>query len=307
MLAQGQHKAALQEPVVRVDMRRQIVSRLANLVKAQLTAAEARRAERAPNPGSIDLTFQGWAWWDKGITPDNLAEARRLFERALALDPADIWALVGIANADAVAAITFLPDDRAARLAAAEVALTKALSLSPDNAVAHLCQGIVQIHTNRASQGIREFERALELDRNLANAHAQIGAAKILLGQAEDAEAHIQEALHLSPRDTLVYLWCMFAGWAKFYLGKEEEAVAWLRRSIETNRNFPMSHFFLAAALALVGRLPEARSEVRAGLTMDPTFTISRIRASASSDNPAAIAGRERVIDGLRKAGVPEQ
>ena len=289
------------------DMQDEIVARLANPVIAQLTAAEARRAERTPNPNSIDLHVQGWALWDKGITPDNLAEARRSFERALALDPADIWALVGIANADAVAAITFLPDDRAARLVTAEAALTKALSLAPENSVAHMCQGIIQIHTNRVLQGVREFERALELDRNLANAHGQIGAAKILLGRAEDTEAHVQEALRLSPRDTLVYLRCMFAGWAKLYLGKEEEAVAWLRRSIETNPNLPMSHFFLAAALAHLGRLPEAQSEVRAGLAMNPTFTIARLRASRSSDNPTAAAGGERLIDGLRKAGVLEE
>jgi TolB-like protein/class 3 adenylate cyclase len=288
------------------DMQDEIVARLAYVVTSQITAAEARRAEGAQNPDSDDLTAQGWASWDKGITPDNLAQARRLFERALALDPANLWALVGIANVDAVVAITFLPDDRAARLVAAEEALTEVLSLAPDNTVAHMCQGIIEIHTNRVLQGIREFERALELDRNLANAHGQIGAAKILLGQAEDAEAHIQQALRLSPRDTLAYLWCMFAGWAKLYLREEEEAVGWLRRSIETNRNFPMSHFFLAAALAHLGRLPEARSEARAGLTIDPTFTISRIRAIPPSDNAAAIAGRERFIEGLRKAEVPE-
>ena len=86
------------------------------------------------------------------------------------------------------------------------------------------------------------------------HAHAEIGAAKVLLGQAEDAEAHVQEALRLSPRDPLVYLWCMYAGWAKLYLGEEEEALAWLRRSIETNRNLPLSRFFLAAALARLGR-----------------------------------------------------
>jgi hypothetical protein len=99
----------------------------------------------------------------------------------------------------------------------------------------------------------------------------------------------------------------MLAGWAKIHLGREEEAVAWLRRSIETNRNFPMSHFFLAAALAHLKRPPEARSEVREGLTLNPTFSISRIRAITPSDNPAAIAGRECVIDDWREAGLPEQ
>ena len=85
--------------------------------------------------------------------------------------------------------------------------------------------------------------------------HAQIGDGKLLLGQPEDTEAHIQEALRLSPRDRDVYLWCMFAGLAKFQLGRDEEAVVWLRRSIEADRNYPNSHFILGAALAHMGSL----------------------------------------------------
>jgi tetratricopeptide (TPR) repeat protein len=166
---------------------------------------------------------------------------------------------------------------------------------------------VVQIWTERASQGIGACKRALELNRNLAEAHGQIGVAKIHLGQAEDAEAHIHEALRLSPHDAFAYVWCNIAGLAKLHLGKEQEAVAWLRRSIETNRNFPISHFLLAAALARLGRLTEARSEAQAGLAVNPAFTISRFRANEPSDNPAVVAGGARVIDGLRKAGVPEE
>ena len=109
----------------------------------------------------MDLCFQGWAWWNKGITPDGLAAARGIFERAVALDPSNVLALVGVASVDLAVALNFLPDDRAARLAAAEAALIKALSLAPENAHAHLLLGVAQMHTNRASQGIRECERAL--------------------------------------------------------------------------------------------------------------------------------------------------
>lgn len=289
------------------DMQDEIVARLANTLYSQLVVAEAQRAERSPNPDSMDLCLQARAWYNKGVTPDYLAEARRLYERALALDPANVWGLVGVATMDMIVAVSFYPEDRVARLAAAEAAATKAVSLAPESAVAHLCLGFVQIWTNRAPQGIRECERALELNRNLADAYAHIGAAKLHLGQAEDTEAHIQEALRLSPHDTFVYGWCMIAGAANLYLGKGEQAIAWLRRSIETNTNNPTSHFLLAAALARLGLLPEARSEAKMGLAINPTFTISRYRASASSDNPAAVAGRERVIEGLRKAGVPEE
>ena len=289
------------------EMQDEIVARLANALDSQLVVAEARRAERAPNPNSMGLWFQGRSWWYKGITPDNLATARHLYERALALDSANARALVGVAAVDSAVAVLFASDDRAARLAAAETALNEALSIAPESALAHLCLGVVQTWTNRAPQGVRECERALELDPNLANAHGQLGAAKVQLGQAEDTEAHVLNALRLNPHDTLAYQWCSIAGRAKLYLGKEEQAIAWLRRSIEINRNYPISHFFLAAALARLGRLPEARSEARTGLTVNPTFTISRFRASAPTDNPTAAAGLERIIDGLRKAGVPEE
>lgn len=97
------------------------------------------------------------------------------------------------------------------------------------------------------------------------------------------------------------------AGHAKLYLGKEEEAVIWLRRSIEANRNYPASRFYLAAALAHLGRLPEARSEAEAGLALNPVFSISRVRAITMSDHPTFLAGREHIYDGLRKAGPPDQ
>jgi hypothetical protein len=87
-------------------------------------------------------------------------------------------------------------------------------------------------------------------------------------------------------------------------LGADEEAVSRLRRSIEINRTFPQAHFFLAAALANLGKLDEARAETRVGLTLDSTFTIQRFRG-LGSDNPIFLAGKERIIEGMRKAGVP--
>ena len=288
------------------DTQDEIVARLANLIRAQVTAAEAKRAKRAPNPDAMDFYLQGWALWDKGITVENLAEAVRLFERALALNPADVRARVAIANMDIAGALSFSPDDRVARLLGAETVLNEALSIDPENAIAHLCLGIVRIHTDRAADGIRECERALELNRNLVNAHGHIGYAKIMLGRAEETEAHIQVALRLSPSDVHVYLWCMFAGAAKLYLGGDEEAVTWLRRSIEVNRSLAYSHFFLAAGFARLGRLQEARSEAQAGLALNPGFTIAQFRGGGLTDHPNVVAGRERVIEGLRKAGVPE-
>ena len=97
---------------------------------------------------------------------------------------------------------------------------------------------------------------------------------KIFIGRAEETEAHIVEALRLSPRDTMAYIWMTNAGIAKSLLGSCEQTVAWCRRAIEANRNYPITYFLLAAALAQLGRLDEARSAFKAGLALNPAFTI---------------------------------
>src|SRR5271165_4863846 len=192
------------------DMQDEIVARLAGALNAQLVAAEARRAEQAPNPDSMDLYFQGLAWFNKGITPDNVAKAHGFFDRALAADPGNVDAVVQSALADAVAGANAFATDPKAAFAAAEAKLTKALSSVPDHALGHLLLGHVEILTKRAAQGIAECEHALKLDRNLAAAHASIGLGKDLIGRAEETEAHVVEALRLSPRDTLAYVWMTF-------------------------------------------------------------------------------------------------
>jgi TolB-like protein/class 3 adenylate cyclase len=288
------------------DMQDEIVSRLANALDARLMAAEARRAERTPHPNSMDVYFQGRANLNKGVTPEFLANARVFFARALALDPQNAEALTGAALVDATIGGSFFPDDRVARLAAAEAAATKAISLAPDYAPAHMALGVTYILTDRAVQGIAECEQALTLDRNLADAHAIVGLGKLFLGRAAETEGHVQEALRLSPRDIFAFRWMTFVGHSKLLLGADAEAVAWLRRSIEANRNLPMAHFYLAAGLALLGSLGEARAAAQAGLTFDPNFTIRRFRAGAASSNSTFLAERERILEGMRLSGLPE-
>jgi TolB-like protein/DNA-binding winged helix-turn-helix (wHTH) protein len=291
------------------DMQDEIVARLAGALDAQLAAAEAQRAEQAPTPDSMDLYFQGLAWLNKGLTPDNLAQARSFFDRALRADPGNVDALIGSAVTDLrEGANSFLTDPSAA-FAAAEAKLTKALSSVPDHARGHMWLGLVDIWTKRIAQGISECEHALALDRNLAHAHSIIGRGKVFVGRAEETEAHVADALRFSPRDTMAYIWMYFAGLAKLHLGKYEQAVAWFRRAIEANRNYPAANFNLAAALAQLGRMDEAHSGVRAGLALNPTFTVSRARSAltARSDDLTYLTQLEPIFEGLRKAGVPER
>jgi TolB-like protein/class 3 adenylate cyclase/tetratricopeptide (TPR) repeat protein len=291
------------------DMQDEIVARLAGTLNAQFVAAEARRPEQAPTPDSVDLYFQGSAWLNRGWTPDNVAQARGFFDRALTVDPDNVDAIVLSAVADAIGGASSFVTDPMAALAAAEAKLTKALSLAPDHALGHMLLGFLDRMTKRAVEGIAECEHALALDRNLAFAHHNIGFGKIFIGRAEEMDAHIGEALRLSPRDTMAYSWMTNAGLAKNHIGNWEQAVAWFRRSIEANRNYPPAYFNLAATLAQLGRLDEAHSAVRAGLALSPAYNVARRLAfwTAMSDNPRYLAQLEPIFQGMRKAGVPDE
>ena len=288
------------------EMQDEIVARLANQLGTQLIAAEARRAEQTPQPDSMDLYFQGMAWYHKGLAPENMEQARGFFERALVIDPGNIEALVGIAEFHNHIVGSFMTDDPAPHITAAETVLSKVLSVAPNHAAAHLSFGRILINSNRAARGIAKCEQALALDHNLAVAHAFIGVAKYFLGRGSETENHIREMFRLSPQDTFAYAWMAVAGIVKLTLGSDEEAATWLQSAVEANPNYPAAHFWLAAALAHLGRFDDARLAVQAGLALDPTFTVSRFRKGALSSNPTYLALRERVYEGMRKAGVPE-
>ncbi len=289
------------------DMQDEIVSRLANTLNAELIKAEARRAERSFRPDTMDLYFQGKAFQNKGITPALMTRARDFFVRALALDPDNIEAAVAAAHVDLAIGASHMTDNGTVQFEAAENALNSVLLRAPNYPRAHMLLGAVQILTNRAATGMAECRRALALDRNLADAHGFIGLGKHALGCHEEVEGHIQESLRLSPRDTRAFLWFNIVGMANLMTNADLEALDWLRRSIEANPSYSLSHFHLAGALAMMGDLREARSSADAGLALDPNFSVRRYRMNAwVRDTPVWLARRERFYEGMRMAGVPE-
>ena len=277
------------------DMQDEIVSRLANALDAQLIAAEARRAERSPHPDAMDLVFQGRAWLNKGLTPEYMAQARGFFERAMALDPENVEAHGRFGVGRCVD--WSCPYDRRllSAFAAAEATVTKALSLAPNHAMAHVISGrsfkCLRNARLRASLNASRHWRWIAIWPALM---ALIGFAKYLLGRGAETEAHVNEALRLSPRDTLALIsgWCGSASprCSSMPMPKQSFGCAGALTQTEI---IPSQHFHLAAALARLGELDEARAAVQAGLALDPGFTIRRFRAAnARSDNPTYLAGR---------------
>ena len=143
------------------DMQDEIVARLADALNAQLVAAEARRAEQAPTPNSMDLYFQGLAWLNKGRTPDNVGASARVFRSRAHRRSRQCRRALWIGARGRGRGRNSFVTDPAAAFAAAEAKLTKALSSVPDHARGHMWLGYVDIFTRRAAEGIAECEHAL--------------------------------------------------------------------------------------------------------------------------------------------------
>ena len=290
------------------EMQDEIVTRLARALDVQLVAAEARRSEGAVDTDSMDFYFQGQAVVNQGFGPDAAIRARALFEKALELDPNNVDALAALAQYNGLAiALAFTTDGGDTSFAAAEAAAIRALELAPNHAVAHLALGQTYSFTDRVTQALAEYQRALALDRNFAHAYAGFAAASMYGGQAEAAEPHILKAFQLSPQDHQGHLWCLIAGTAKLFVEQDAAAEAWFRRGIEINRAYPIHILYLAAALAGLDRMDEARAMAREALALNPRFSVRLVRSIRRSTNPTYVRQLGRVLENLRRAGIPEE
>jgi tetratricopeptide (TPR) repeat protein len=287
-------------------MQDEVTTRLARIIHIELIAAESRRAARENRLDSVAHTLHGWAAWNQHLSLEAARKARDFFEAALRLDEHNVDALLGFAKAHVWEVNMYTSTDRAGQNRAAEAAVTKALALAPDSADAHLTYGIVLFAMRAPERALREFEFAVSLEPNLAIAHAYIGLMKVFLGRARETRAHVAEAIRLSPRDPLLFLWHFFLGVADIHLARVVHALESLRKSVEINPSWGLSQFVLAGTLGLAGLLAEAAEVCIVARRLAPNFTIAKFRAEAVSDNLAYLAQREHFCEGLRLAGAPK-
>jgi tetratricopeptide (TPR) repeat protein len=157
--------------------------------------------------------------------------------------------------------------------------------------------------TGQQEKAIGAFRLAIELNPSFAFAHYSLGFILALKGEADEAIANIDKAIRLSPHDPMI--WTFLSGMALAHVCAEryEEAVVWAQRSLQRKPDWAIAHLVLAGAYAQVDRLDEARAALEAALKSNPQFSLSGIQLVLSVADPALL---ERLIDGLRKAGLKE-
>ena len=292
-----------------------IVAHLARAMSFQLTLAEGARLQRgATNPNAEDLALRCDAGsWKAGWIGKEAEAAYPLCEQALALDPNNVRALRALGGKYDMLVVTDQSSDRKGDLERADQLELKALALDPDCAWAHHIRGDILRFQGRAEEVVAEDRRAFELDPSLVYAAGGLGVAYQFLGQFDKSLEYIDKALRASPNDPALMYWHVGKAISNFALKRYDRATELARQAIAINPNgFPLPHAFLAATLALTGHEREAREALRHYLALPSggqPRTIAAFKAiqmSLSSD-PRFIEANERMRDGLRKAGMPEQ
>ncbi len=122
-------------------------------------------------------------------------------------------------------------------------------------------------------------------------------------GEPDRALESVQEAMRLSPRDLLMVIWRVVEGWAHLSAERFDRAAEGARLAIAWNASFADAHAILASALGHSGRLDEARTALQECLRHLPGLTLGDPRLIRPFRRDA---DRQRFLDGLRKAGLPE-
>jgi adenylate cyclase len=291
------------------QLQEEFVARLANSLGVELVRAEALRAmrERPNNPDAADLSMRGWAERYRGFTSKtNEDSAVGLFERALAIDPQLVPAMSGLAET-LVNRVTWLhSDDPKGDIARAEDLAERAVAAEPDNSAAHGAKASVFSAKRQWPQAIAEADAAIAADPNNAAAHARRGFWKMYLGRSEDGFSGLETAFRLSPRDPFVPIWQFEICNLHNSLAQWEQAIEWCEkaRAGAPENLYMLVH--LAAANAWTGHDKEAKEAVAQLQKVYPGFTVQKYAGLHFSDDPTFNAQRARIVEGLRKAGLPE-
>ncbi|CCE95986.1 putative transcriptional regulator domain protein [Sinorhizobium fredii HH103] len=250
---------------------------------------------RPKNLEAYDLCVRARKLMDD--SPQTAREAHLMLTRAVSLDPEYAEAYRWLAINHWMGWVHSGGPTESSRSTALQLA-RKAVAIDPNDAGCRWVLAYLLAYDRSFAEADSEFTKAIELDPNEADAWAALSDITVLAGRVEEGLEHIRKAFRLNPFPPSWYYLAL--GQAHYAAGEYEAAVETLRRD-ETYRT--SSRRFLAASLAQLGRLDEARAEAELFLVGNPHFTTRHWAATEPFSDAATL---EHFVDGFRKAGLPE-
>jgi adenylate cyclase len=305
----GAHLWADQFDAARADLldtQDEIVSRLAHALDMQLTEVEAARLKRTPpaNPTAEDLALRCIAAVNQGRYYGKEAEAGYgLGEEALALDPNNVRALTCLSGK----VLDTLND-----IERADAMVSKALALDPNYADAHGAKAWILWRQRHLDEAIVEDERALALNPALLDAYVNMGLVYRTLGRFEESLGFFDKAIRQSPNDPHVQVSYAIKAGDHIALKQYGQAVEAARRAIAISPNFGLAYWYLITALVQTGQDLQAHEALRRYLTLPGVpATVAALKLETAKyvnerDDPRYVEKWDQLVEGMRKAGLPE-
>jgi adenylate cyclase len=276
-----------------------VVQKIVTTLRLQLTLQEQGYLVRktTDNLEAYDYFLRGVEHSNR-YTQEANAQARRLFEKALELDPqyAEAYAFLG---ATYFVEWTFQWSQDSQILDQALALAQRAVAVDDSLAQAHATLGSAYLWKKQYDQAIAEEERAIALDSNFADAYMRLGNILTFAGRPEEAIGLIEKAMRLNPHYPPMYVF--FLGGAYRSTGRYEEAIAAYKRALTRYPNLLPAHVNLAVSYSELGREEEARAEAAEVLKISPNFSLEGVRQMWPYKDPAVL---ERHLAALRKAGL---
>lgn len=289
-------------------IRRRAILSIARLATERLTIAESQRPLPA-SPKAEHYAIKGRALIQRKMSIKNGREALALFEQGLKIDPMSIPALQGYARVTISMALNgWLSDDERSRLLAqAEAAILRVFDQEPTNYGTFRLLGSLHRARGDPMEAVNAFKRALDLNSSYASAHAELGRAKIEIGQSREAIADIEAALAINPSTPDDYIWYFWAGQAALHIADYQAALDWLERSRQASPRYPNTRPWIAVAYAGLGQHEKARAVMKSYLgNAKQRFSIAAWNRLHPRHNDIVAAQRARIEQWFRDLGVPD-
>jgi TolB-like protein/DNA-binding winged helix-turn-helix (wHTH) protein len=295
------------------SLQNEIAKRIVVALNAAMLNAEASRP--TDHPDALGYVLQARAIWWKPRTRDNYAQAVRLLDHALALDPSSIEAQGQLGQALVSRTLDQMTLSPAADIGRAKSLLAHVLAATPWDREGHFGKAQLGRLEGRCDEAIPEYEMVIALGRNMVPAYRNLGTCKLLTGSIEETISLEEHAIQISPRDPLIGFMYWRIGTAYLLLSHVDDAIMWFEKKPPVGdaryTGSSLIHAWLASAYALKGKVDRATSELAEARRLgdnDSYSSIARLRASEYWGVPKVRALFETTyFAALRKAGMPEE